>query len=156
MKFFFIFTLLLLWNTHFSLADKLEKLDGHWFECEFTSKTEPPKDKCKMLDDDGFKFEKSYLIHIKNVSSKETNCKKKKVGQCFKADQKSILITYGRKDKIAFENSNLILSFLGCNQYYKLVNKKNYVRAVPNKKRCFWAGKKNFFIKKYSGKINIK
>ena len=156
MKIFFIFIIFLLNSTFFSMAEKLKKLDGHWFECEFTSKTSPPIDKCKMLDDDGFKFENSYLIHIKNISSKEKNCKKKKVGQCFKADQKSILITYGRKDKIAFENSNLIISFLGCDQYYKLVKKNNYVHAIPNNKRCFWAGKKNFFIKKYSGKINKK
>ncbi len=141
-------------STCFSWGEKLKKLDGYWFECEFTSKTEPPKDKCNMLDDDGFKFKDTYLIHVKNISSKERNCKKKKVGQCFKAAEKSILIKYGRKDKIAFQNSSLIISFLGCDQYYKLEKKNNYVQAIPNKKRCFWAGKKNFFIKKYTGKIN--
>ena len=35
----------------------------------------------------------------------------------------------------------------------KLIDKINYVQAIPNKNKCFWASEKNFFLKKYLGKI---
>ena len=31
----------------------VEKLDGAWFECEFSGKTSQPTDNCEMLDNDG-------------------------------------------------------------------------------------------------------
>ena len=32
-------------------------------------------------------------------------------------------------------------------------DKINYVEASPDKNKCFWAGKKVFFLKKYDGKL---
>ena len=82
-------------------------LKGYWFECEFSEKTAPPKDQCEMLDDDGFIFKENTAINIKNISSKETNCKKNKIGQCFQSNASSIDIKVGRSDKIKFESWNL-------------------------------------------------
>ena len=145
-----LFSILL---SKFSFANEIKELKGYWFECEFSGKTKPPNDNCKMLDDDGFLFDNEHAIHIKNISSNEKKCKKQKVGQCFLANETSIIIRTGRKDKIAFKNSTLILSFLGCNQHYKLIKKENFVQAKPESKKCFWAGKKNFFLKQYSGTV---
>ena len=147
--------LFLILLSNFSFANEIKELKGYWFECEFSGKTEPPEDNCKMLDDDGFLFKNNYAVHIKNINSKEKNCKKQRVGQCFLANESSIKIKKGRKDKIIFKNSNLILSFLGCDQLYKLMQKKSYVQAIPNTNKCFWAGKKHFFLKQFSGTIIV-
>ena len=63
----------------FAYAKENLVLKGYWFECEFSKKTTPPKDQCQMLDDDGFIFRENTAINIKNISSKEINCKKKKL-----------------------------------------------------------------------------
>ncbi len=149
---FLTFYIIILSN--FSFANEIKELKGYWFECEFSGKTKPPEDNCKMLDDDGFLFKNNHATHIKNISSKEKDCKKQRVGQCFLSNESAIKVKNGRKDKITFKNSNLILSFLGCNQSYKLINKISYVQAIPAKKKCFWSGKKNFFLKQFSGKVN--
>ena len=63
----------------FTNAKERMVLNGYWFECEFSEKTAPPKDQCEMLDDDGFNFKEDVAINIKNISSKETKCKKNKI-----------------------------------------------------------------------------
>ena len=131
MKFYLTILFLAIFFTNLSFSEEIKTLDGYWFECEFSEKNSPPKDNCNMLDNDGFKFEKNNILHIKNVNSKEEKCKKNKIGQCFKANKKSIVVKLGRKDKIEFKDSNLILSFLGCNQKYKLIDKVNYLQAIP-------------------------
>ena len=45
------------------------------------------------------------------------------------------------------------LSFLGCGQVFHLKDKVDYVEANPDKKKCFWAGKKVFYLKKYDGEL---
>ena len=87
-------------------------LKDYWFECEFSEKTTPPKDQCEMLDDDGFIFKENAAMYIKNISSKETNCKKNKIGQCFRSNTKSINVKVGRLDQVKFQDSHLILTFL--------------------------------------------
>ncbi len=153
MKLYLIIIILTIQFASSSFSYELKGLDGYWFQCEFSGKNTPPDDDCIMLDNDGFKFEKNTLIHIKNVNSLEENCKKNKIGQCFKFDTKSIVVDYGRKDNIHISKNKLILSFLGCNQTYELFYQKNFLEAVPDKNKCFWAGKKHFFIKKYTGKV---
>ena len=128
---------------------------GYWFECEFSEKTAPPIDQCEMLDDDGFNFKENVAINIKNISSKETKCKKNKIGQCFQSNTKSINVTVGRSDQVKFQDSNLILTFFGCSQKFELKNYINFIEAMPSKKKCFWTGKKHFYLKKYNGSVNI-
>ena len=131
----------------------IEKLTGAWFECEFSGKTSKPTDDCKMLDNDGFVFNNNIAMHISVVDSQETNCKKNKIGQCFHSELKYIKIRKGRQDKVNFKNGKLILSFLGCGQVFHLKDKVDYVEANPDKKKCFWAGKKVFYLKKYDGEL---
>jgi len=155
MKNLIIFLVLML-LPQFANAKESLVLNGYWFECEFSEKTTPPKDQCEMLDDDGFNFKENVAINIKNISSKEINCKKNKIGQCFQSNTKSINVTIGRSDQVKFQDSNLILTFLGCSQKFKLKNYINFIEAIPDKKNCFWTGKKHFYLKKFDGSVNIK
>ena len=153
LSYFFVLILFVIINFK---AFALESLEGAWFECEFSGKTTPPSDNCKMLDNDGFIFSKNKAIHINVIDSNEEKCKKNKVGQCFLSSNKFVNIIKGREDKVIFNNNRLILSFLGCDQVFHLENKNNYVQASPNKKKCFWAGKKVFYLKKFNGKLVFK
>ena len=150
-KLLIVLTLLFL-NLSFEVFS-VEKLDGAWFECEFSGKTSQPTDNCQMLDNDGFIFSKNVAAHISVIDSQETNCKKNQIGQCFQSNLSFITVRRGRKDKVKFENSKLILTFSGCGQVFYLTNKIDYVEAKPDKKKCFWAGKKIFYLKKYNGKL---
>ena len=134
----------------------VEKLDGAWFECEFSGKTSQPTDNCKMLDNDGFIFSNNVAAHISVIDSQETNCKKNKIGQCFQSNISFVTVRQGRKDKVKFEDSKLILTFLGCGQVFYLTSKIDYIQAKPDAKKCFWAGKKIFYLKKYNGKLIFK
>ena len=131
----------------------IERLTGAWFECEFSGKTSKPTDNCEMLDNDGFIFKDGIAAHISVVDSKETQCKKNKIGQCFDSRLQYIKIRKGRQDKVDFNKGKLILTFLGCGQVFHLKDKINYIEASPDKNKCFWAGKKVFFLKKYDGKL---
>ena len=134
----------------------VQELKGAWFECEFAGKTSKPNDDCKMLDNDGFIFNKNIAAHISVIDSQEPNCKKNKFGQCFPSDLKFVTVRKGRQDKVNFQNGKLILTFLGCGQIFYLKDKVKYVEASPDKKKCFWAGKKVFYLKKYNGKLIFK
>ena len=63
----------------------------------------------------------------------------------FSIKYKIINVTVGRSDQVKFQDSNLILTFLGCSQKFKLKNYINFIEAMPDKKKCFWTGK-NIFI----------
>ena len=149
--FFIGLTLFLLFFSFHIYA--VEKLSGAWFECEFVGKTTKPTDDCNMLDNDGFIFKNNIATHISVIDSQETNCKKNKFGQCFKSNLEFIKVRKGRQDKVEFANSKLTLTFLGCGQVFHLVNKRKYVVAKPDGKKCFWAGKKVFYLKKYNGDL---
>lgn len=152
---FLLIVTLLFFNFSFKVF-AVEKLDGAWFECEFSGKTSQPTDNCKMLDNDGFIFSNNVAAHISVIDSQETNCKKNKIGQCFQSNISFITVRQGRKDKVKFEDSKLILTFLGCGQVFYLTSKIDYIQAKPDAKKCFWAGKKIFYLKKYNGKLIFK
>ena len=152
---FLLIVTLLFFNFSFKVF-AVEKLDGAWFECEFSGKTSQPTDNCEMLDNDGFIFSNNVAAHISVIDSQETNCKKNKIGQCFQSNISFITVRQGRKDKVKFEDSKLILTFLGCGQVFYLTSKIDYIQAKPDAKKCFWAGKKNFYLKKYNGKLIFK
>ena len=152
---FLLIVTLLIFNFSFKVF-AVEKLDGAWFECEFSGKTSQPTDNCEMLDNDGFIFSNNIAAHISVIDSQETNCKKNKIGQCFQSNISFITVRQGRKDKVKFEDSKLILTFLGCGQVFYLTSKIDYIQAKPDAKKCFWAGKKIFYLKKYNGKLIFK
>ena len=152
---FLLIVTLLFFNFSFKVF-AVEKLDGAWFECEFSGKTSQPTDNCEMLDNDGFIFSNNIAAHISVIDSQETNCKKNKIGQCFQSNISFVTVRQGRKDKVKFKDSKLILTFLGCGQVFYLTSKIDYIQAKPDAKKCFWAGKKIFYLKKYNGKLIFK
>ena len=152
---FLLIVTLLFFNFSF-IVFAVQKLDGAWFECEFSGKTSQPTDNCEMLDNDGFIFSNNIAAHISVIDSQETNCKKNKIGQCFQSNISFVTVRQGRKDKVKFEDSKLILTFLGCGQVFYLTSKVDYIQAKPDAKKCFWAGKKIFYLKKYNGKLIFK
>ena len=153
LSYFFVFILFAIINFK---AFAIEVLEGAWFECEFSGKTSIPTDNCEMLDNDGFIFSENIATHISVINSQETQCKKNKIGQCFPSEISFVNVRKGRQDKVDFRDSKLILTFLGCNQLFHLKNKIDYVQASPDNKKCFWAGKKVFYLKKYDGKLLFK
>ena len=49
--------------------------------------------------------------------------------------------------------SRYVSVYLGCGQVFHLKDKVDYVEASPDIKKCFWAGKKVFYLKKYDGEL---
>ena len=60
---FLLIVTLLIFNFSFKVF-AVEKLDGAWFECEFSGKTSQPTDNCEMLDNDGYIFANNIAAHI--------------------------------------------------------------------------------------------
>ena len=59
---FLLIVTLLFFNFSFKVF-AVEKLDGAWFECEFSGKTSQPTDNCEMLDNDGVIFSHNIAPH---------------------------------------------------------------------------------------------
>ena len=68
LSYFFVFILFAIINFK---AFAIESLEGAWFECEFSGKTTPPSDNCKMLDNDGFIMDGPFYYN--NLTSTNTN-----------------------------------------------------------------------------------
>lgn len=130
--------------------------DGLWFECEYSGRQAPPRDDCALLDDDGFFFETGKVTYMKVLDSDEEKaCKKERKGQCFWADTPSITVSAGRKGNAEFTENSIGLRFMACTQIFHTSPIKNYIEARPDEDRCFWAGEKYFYLRKYNGIINI-
>lgn len=130
--------------------------DGLWFECEYSGKKAPPRDDCALLDDDGFLFDANQVTYVKMLNSPEEElCKKSRKGQCFKAKQPSINIVKKRQGNAEFTPTTVSLSFMGCSQVYHMHQIKDYIEARPDADRCYWAGEKFFYLRRYTGQINF-
>jgi hypothetical protein len=130
--------------------------NGLLFECEFSGRQAPPGDDCAMLDDDGFFFEEGQVTYMKVIDSPEADsCKKQRPGQCVRADQPSVTVVVQRKGKAEFSDTTIGLSFLGCTQIYHMTKMKSFFEARPDDNRCFWAGEKYFYLRKYDGTVTI-
>ena len=130
--------------------------DGLWFQCEFSGRQAPPDDDCAMLDDDGFLFQGERVTYMKVIDSPETDaCKKQRAGQCVRADQPSVTVTASRKGKAELSNNTLGLRWLACTQIFHMTKIKTFYEARPDEDRCFWAGEKYFYLRKYDGAITV-
>lgn len=130
--------------------------DGLWFECEYSGKNAPPRDDCAMLDDDGFMFDGNDVTYMKVINSPETDaCKKQRKGQCFKASQPAITVTPGRSGSAEFTANSIGLTYLLCTQIFHTSLLSGYIEARPDADRCFWAGEKYFYLRRYDGTITI-
>ena len=98
-----IIILIIMLLPKFAYAKENLVLKGYWFECEFSGKTVPPKDQCEMLDDDGFNFKGNVAINVKNISSKETKCKKIKLDNVFYQTQNLLMLKLADQIKSSFK-----------------------------------------------------
>ena len=130
--------------------------NGLWFECEFAGRQAPPADDCAMLDDDGFFFQGDRVTYMKVIDSPETDtCKKQRAGQCVRSDQPSITVTPSRKGKAELTEKTIGLRWLACTQIFHMTKINTFYEARPDEDRCFWAGEKYFYLRKYEGEIKI-
>jgi hypothetical protein len=128
--------------------------NGIWFECEFAARTAPPADDCAMLDDDGFIFSDDNVTYVKVIDSPETDtCKKQRHGQCFRAEQPAITVITNRTGQVKFTPATLQIHFFGCTQIYHTTSLGDYVEARPDANRCYWAGKKHFYLRRFEGEV---
>lgn len=150
----FLIFLLVLWG---GVAQaEVSAWDGLWFECEFSGKQAPPQDDCAMLDDDGFLFEDGRVTYMKVIDSIEGDvCKKQRAGQCFRASKSQITVRPSRTGKAEYTQTTIGMRFLGCTQIFHMKQIKDFYEAQPDDKRCIWAGKKYFYLRKYDGIVTI-
>ncbi len=149
---FFVFITILIFPLKAS-DENYNSFDGIWFTCEFAKSQSPPNDDCNMFDDEGFSVEGGFVTYLRILGSSEKNCKGMKKGHCFNRNLKKIKVKTRKIGKINFKQNFLKVSWLGCSQKYKMLNSQDYYTLIPNKKRCFWASKKHFYISRFEGEI---
>ncbi len=129
--------------------------EGLWFRCEFAHSQIPPEDDCKMLDDDGFQVIKGVVHHVKILNSKETACRHKRVGNCFKRNESGLAAERSEIGPIKFSNQGAEVTWLGCMQKYNLLHRAHYIEIVPDVEQCWWTPDKRYFVARYIGEIRI-
>jgi hypothetical protein len=138
-----------------AFAADTEDWPGFWFTCEFAHSQRPPEDGCKMFDDEGFQLAEGRLRYIRITESDETECRSEKVGQCFRADRPAITITRSDRGKLSLGKKQFKVQYFGCTQIFYFDDRSDYREIWPDKKRCFWASKRRFYIAPYKGKVTI-
>lgn len=128
---------------------------GFWFTCEFANRQRPPHDGCAMFDDEGFQLAEGRLRYIRITQSDETECRGAKRGQCFRSDRPAITITRSDRGKLTLDDQRFEVRYFGCKQIYYFADRPDYREIWPDKKRCFWASKRRFYIAPYTGSVTI-
>ena len=134
---------------------KGEEWPGFWFSCEFARSQTAPDDGCKMFDDEGFQLAEGRLRYIRMIGSTETGCRGSKMGQCFLSSEPSVSISRTDRGKLTLGKKQFKVRYLGCSQIFYFADTTAYREIWPDKKRCFWAGKRRFYIAPYKGKVTI-
>ena len=132
-----------------------EEWPGFWFTCEFARSQTPPDDKCKMFDDEGFQLAEGRLRYIRMIGSTETACRGNKKGQCFSSSKPAIRISRTDRGKLTLGEKQFKVRYFGCKQIFYFKDTLDYREIWPDKKRCFWAGKRRFYIAPYKGDVTI-
>ena len=132
-----------------------EEWPGFWFTCEFAQRQRPPDDGCKMFDDEGFQLAEGRLRYIRMIGSTETACRSSKKGQCFSSGTQAIRISRTERGKLTLGKNQFKVRYFGCTQVFYFDDKPNYREIWPDKKRCFWASKRRFYIAPYEGEVTI-
>lgn len=132
-----------------------EEWPGFWFVCEFSQRQRAPDDGCKMFDDEGFQLAEGRLRYIRMLGSTETACRGNKKGQCFSASMPNIRISRTDRGKLSLGDKQFKVRYFGCTQIYYFADTPTYREIWPDKKRCFWASKRRFYIAPYQGSVTI-
>ena len=148
---------ILMLTTRPALADETAlRLEGVWFTCEFAKSQTPPDDGCVMFDDEGFEVIDGQLSYLRNEWSDETACRGNKKGQCFSSDLPDIRVSVRPVGKIGIEDDAIFVSYMACTQKFGIHQKDGFVEVIPDKKSCFWAKKRHFYVSRYTGKLDRK
>ncbi len=129
--------------------------NGIWFRCEFAHSQIPPEDDCRMLDDDGFQVIKGVVHHVKITNSEETNCRHKRLGNCFLKNHTGLEAERSEIGPIDFSARSASVTWLGCTQKYGITRHPNYLDIAPAGELCWWASNKHYFVARYSGPLKI-
>jgi hypothetical protein len=108
-----------------------------------------------MFDDEGFQLAEGRLRYIRMLGSTETACRGNKKGQCFSANISKIRISRNDRGKLSLGDKQFKVRYFGCTQIYYFADTPTYREIWPDKKRCFWASKRRFYIAPYQGNVTI-
>lgn len=132
-----------------------EEWPGFWFTCEFARSQVAPDDDCKMFDDEGFQLAEGRLRYIRMIGSTEKACRGNKIGQCFSSNEPAVSISRTDRGKLTLGKKQFKVRYFGCTQIFYFLDTPTYREIWPDDKRCFWAGKRRFYIAPYKGKVTI-
>lgn len=145
--------LLILSVTGTSTAQADDAWGGTWFTCEFAKSRTPPHESCAMFDDEGFRFSDGRFTYVRITESDETACRGDKAGQCFRRDRPAITIRTSDRGKLDLGPDRIKVRYMLCTQTFYFKDTEHYREIWPDKKRCFWARKRHFYIARYAGEI---
>ena len=109
--------------------------------------------RCLMMR--GFNLPKGRLRYIRMLGSTETACRSNKKGQCFSANMPEIRISRTDRGELSLGDKQFKVRYFGCTQIYYFTDTPTYREIWPDKKRCFWASKRRFYIAPYQGNVTI-
>ena len=132
-----------------------EEWPGFWFTCEFAQRQRPPDDECQMFDDEGFQLAEGRLRYIRMIGSTETACRSNKKGQCFSSSTEAVKILRTDRGKLTLGKNQFKVRYFGCTQVFYFDDTPKYREIWPDKKRCFWASKRRFYIAPFKGEVTI-
>jgi len=126
-------------------------LDGAWFSCEFAHSQIAPDDGCLMLDDDGFLIAGETVKQIKVSNSRETECRHKKYGNCFRRDLSGIIVKPDFTGTFLPMTDGFQISYWGCAQEYKMDPLDGFFKVTPVGDLCYWTSDKSYYLARYNG-----
>ena len=136
-------------------SSEIKNLDGIWFICEYSVSNNPPNDNCEMLDNDGFLVEKGLISHLKIKNSQQEGCRGNRKGHCFKNGIPGLKAKKRKIGEFLIGSNWVEVDYLSCKQRFWFKENKNFWHGWPDDKKCFWTRKKEFFVKRYNGKLTI-
>ena len=142
-------------NPSIGKSSDTQELDGIWFICEFSVSNNPPDDSCEMLDNDGFLVEQGKISHLKIKNSKQKGCRGDRIGHCFKDGTLGLKAKKRKIGEFVIGSNWVEIFYLACSQRYWFKEYKNFWHGWPDDKKCLWTRKKEFFVQRYKGELEI-
>jgi len=131
-------------------------LDGMWFSCEYAHSNSPPPDDCRVLDDDGFLVRGGNISYIKVQDGDPVGCRGNRRGQCFDRSRKHLAATTMGIGKVTPTSDGGIVSYLWCDQAYRLRQFRSHAEIRPIGSRCFWTSDKTYYVARWPGQIELR
>jgi len=136
-------------------SSQVMNLDGAWFSCEFAHSQIAPEDGCLMLDDDGFLIAGDTIKQIKVSSSRETECRQNRYGNCFRRDLSGITVKPDSTGTFLPTEEGFKITYWGCAQDYKMDPQDGFFKVTPVGDLCYWTSDKSYFLARYNGVLEF-